>query len=371
MLEEHRVYLSDSSRVRAFRRALARKVRRGDVVLDLGAGTGVLGVLALRLGAARVYAVDRGPVLEAARAAAEAAGFADRWVGIRGLSTEVELPERADLVVGDQVGCLGFDYGILRDFADARRRHLKRGGRLLPEAVEVSLALVSSPRLYRCVSFWESRPAGVRLPGLRQLAANSVGHGLPRRREMASAPAAVARVDLPTAANGPVGGRATLRASRAGRVHGLAGFFRCRLAPGIWMTNAPLARDRLMRSPVFLPLERPISLRRGERVEVSLAMHPARRLVSWTIARRGEPPARHSSVLGNLLAAEDLRLLRPDHRARLTPRGAAMVRVLAICRDGGTVASMRRDVRRRFPRLFPQPADAEAFVASVLAQAAR
>ena len=67
MLEEHRVYLSDRVRLAAFRRAIRAKVRPGMVVLDLGAGTGILGLMALRAGAARVYAVKARPVLQAAR----------------------------------------------------------------------------------------------------------------------------------------------------------------------------------------------------------------------------------------------------------------------------------------------------------------
>lgn len=371
MLEEHRVYLSDRARLRAFRRAIALKVRRGDVVLDLGAGTGILGILALRAGASRVYAVDRGPILESARAAAREAGFADRWTGIRGHSTEVDLPGRVDLVVADQVGCFGLDYGILGDFADARARHLRPGGRLLPEAVEVDVALVSSTRLYERVAFWGSRPAGLRLPGLRRLAAHTVTHGLPTRREVVSAPAAVVAVDLGAAADGPLEGEATLRAARAAVVHGLVGSFRCRLAPGVRITNAPLARGRLSRSPVFLPLERPLRVRRGERLAVSLRLHPDRDLVAWSVGREGGPPAVHSSFLGLLLDPGDLRRLRPDRRARLSPRGRAMARVLDLCRRGATVAGIREDLLRRFPRIVPGEREAAAFVAEVLDQAAR
>ena len=67
MLDEHRQYLSDLPRISLFRRAANAVVKRGDVVLDLACGTGVLGMLAMRAGAARVYQVDVTPMIQIAR----------------------------------------------------------------------------------------------------------------------------------------------------------------------------------------------------------------------------------------------------------------------------------------------------------------
>src|SRR3954462_4954787 len=106
-IDEHREYLSDPARIDAYRRAMTEVVRAGDVVIDVGAGTGILGLLACEAGAARVYAVDAGPILDLARAIAQANGFGDRIIHVRELSTRAVIPELADVVVTDQIGHFG------------------------------------------------------------------------------------------------------------------------------------------------------------------------------------------------------------------------------------------------------------------------
>src|SRR5687768_3356887 len=120
-LDEHRQYLEDDKRMTAFASAIAATVRPGDVVVDLGCGTGILGLLACRAGASRVYAIDSGGMAEVARALASANGLTDRITIVNGHSRQVPLPERADLVVCDQIGHFGFEAGLFESLEDARR----------------------------------------------------------------------------------------------------------------------------------------------------------------------------------------------------------------------------------------------------------
>src|SRR5512138_212725 len=91
--------MRDPVRMPAYAEAIRRSVAPGDVVLDLGAGLGILSMLALRAGAARVYAVELGDAIDVARQVARREGVADRLICLQGDSTRLELPEPVDLIV--------------------------------------------------------------------------------------------------------------------------------------------------------------------------------------------------------------------------------------------------------------------------------
>jgi hypothetical protein len=63
---EHARMLHDERRTGDYLHALAEAVRPGDVVLDIGTGSGVLAIAAARAGARRVYAVEASDIAEVA-----------------------------------------------------------------------------------------------------------------------------------------------------------------------------------------------------------------------------------------------------------------------------------------------------------------
>src|SRR3979411_3014659 len=100
--------LADEGRLGPYLAALRAAVRPGDVVVDIGTGTGIFALWACKLGAARVYALDDNPAVDVAKRVCRASGFGDRGTFFEELSTDVVLPERADVVVADLRGSLPF-----------------------------------------------------------------------------------------------------------------------------------------------------------------------------------------------------------------------------------------------------------------------
>lgn len=137
--------LNDRGRTKAFIKAIQQTVKAGDVVVDLGTGTGVLAIAAAKAGARKVYAIEAGAVRQQATAVIKENGFEDQITVIPGWSTQVTLPEQADVVIGELLGNNPFGEDITDVYRDAVRRFLKPGGEVLPMSVELWAVLVYIP----------------------------------------------------------------------------------------------------------------------------------------------------------------------------------------------------------------------------------
>ena len=297
-LLQHRVLLEDGVRVRALAAAIRAVVRPGDVVLEVGTGTGVLAVLAARAGARRVYAVERTGLADIAKAVARENGVASRVRILEGDARAVRLPERADLLITETIGHLGLEEGLAAIVRDARRRHLKPQARVLPRRVRLLVAPVSLPAFSREVlvpwqrlkSLGESgvAPAGRRIYKIRWPEAGCLG-----------CPLAIWDLSLEGAEGPPprLAGTVTFRGLRTGSLSGFAACFEAELAPGVILSS----REGTTWRPVFLPL--PAAVRVGPATVLRLRLAFAERgvgcRVAWAgVIRTPRRRRRFSSVAG-------------------------------------------------------------------------
>lgn len=297
-LADHRAYLADARRLTAYERAIRAVVRPGSVVADVGSGTGILGLMACRAGARRVYAIEPSGIASTARAIARLNGVADRITVIESSSAQAALPEPCDVAVSDFIGHLGFDAGVFSIARDISRL-LKPGGVSIPAALTLAVAPAECAAVCDEVAFWSAPVAGFDMTPASALAANTPFTEFTDARELLSDDAVEGTFDLLAAADLlRIGG--SVRARREGVLRGLAGWFRARLAPAVEITNAPAAQDRIARRNMVLPLAEPIAVARGDEVSMQLAVRPHDLIVSWRVAAGGRE-LRHSSFQGLLI----------------------------------------------------------------------
>ncbi|HET8798241.1 MAG TPA: 50S ribosomal protein L11 methyltransferase [Thermoanaerobaculia bacterium] len=269
MLDYHRTLLEDEMRVTALRQAVARTVQPGDVVVDLGCGTGILAFFACEAGARRVFALEREHMADVAAFLARHLQLADRVTVLHQPSTAIELPERADVLLTETIGAAGLDENILGLVLDARKRLLRENARIVPRRLALIAAPADVPEPYeRHVAFWGRAQSGLDFSPLRVFASNAMLLLKIGDEAHVAAPAVLADVDFAAATSTLVRGAAESTTTRDATVHGFALWFRATLADEIVLTNQN-GRARSW-AQAFLPLDTPLPVTRGTPVALAI-----------------------------------------------------------------------------------------------------
>jgi predicted RNA methylase len=98
------ICLKDTVRTTSFRTAIERTVQRGDVVLEVGAGTGILSLFAATAGARKVFAVEIDEYLcECLAETVQANGLTGVIEILPGDARELDLPPAVDVVISELI----------------------------------------------------------------------------------------------------------------------------------------------------------------------------------------------------------------------------------------------------------------------------
>lgn len=285
VLDYHLSMLLDTQRLDAFRRAIDATVSPGDVVVDVGCGTGILSFMACEAGAGRVYAIEGGPILEVARELAVANGFDDRIEFIEGWSIDVDLPEPADVLITETIGSAGLDEGIVAWAADARERLLKRGASVIPSRQRLWVAPVQMVDDHALITDWLDTALPYDLGPAHRRAARSLWFTRVEPDHLLGQPELALDVDLTTAGADTMAASGTLRIDHEGTLHGLACWFDALLAPGVTVDNSP-PRTETSWGHGFMPLGDPLTVPRGQVLDWSIQVSANGHHWTWEIAPR-------------------------------------------------------------------------------------
>ena len=96
--------LYDNKRTAAFRKAIFNTIKKGDVVVEMGAGTGILSMFAADAGASKVYAVelDRENV-DTLLQTLDENGYSEKVRVLMGDATKIRVPEKVDAIICEMI----------------------------------------------------------------------------------------------------------------------------------------------------------------------------------------------------------------------------------------------------------------------------
>lgn len=308
-IEYHRTLIADRPRNRAFKEALARVIEKGrTTVADIGAGTGLIGLVASRLGAREVH------LYEVAEVGAVAAEVLKRN-RVRNChlmpchSTEAVDPPRVDVVVSETLGNYAFEENIIATLADARQRHLKPGGTLIPSRVRQFVAPVVASRFHDELLAWDSVGADLGL-GIDYEVARTMSLNNIYVRRIASADllddgaSALCwdTADLTRECSSERKGEVRWALTRPTTVYGFAVWWEADLVAGVSLSTAPDAEPTHWEQ-LYFPLLSPIVAAAGEGVGLTLrsrSSEDAGTHLAWKAA--------HLDAKGKALARQSLDL---------------------------------------------------------------
>jgi type I protein arginine methyltransferase len=370
-LADYGSMIADHVRMNAYVRALQSAVSPGSFVLELGTGPGLIALLARRQGARRVVAVEPHEVIEVAREIARANRLDGAVEFRQSFSKELELDERADVIVSDLRGILPFHTGHIESIVDARERLLVPGGTMIPSRDRLWGAVVTDPDMYeKRIGVWSEHGRKFDLGAARELAVNTWwghrvddSHVLTEHRLLAT-------LDYGTIDSPDLEAEATLSVERAGAAHGICVWFDTELVQGEGFSNAP-GQPEAIYGQAFFPLAEPVDVETGDALWIRMRAKLAGGDYVWgwstAVTRDGVTVTefRQTTALGLPLTRRLLERSAEGFVPVLSEEGEAV----KLCLESMDGEHSLREIANRFSahstRLFERGGDSLQFVVRV------
>jgi type I protein arginine methyltransferase len=363
------------NRIEPYVQALKATTKPGSVVLDIGTGTGFCAILACQLGAKRVYAIEPSDAIIVARQVSIDNGYADRIEFIQDISTQVNLPEKVDVIISDLRGAVPLFQHHIGSISDARNRFLTPDGIQIPQRDTIWGALVNDPEYYtkNYQSPWQDNPYGCNLTANRKFVTNTWHKNRLKPEQLMVAPQIWAILDYTTIINPNVKNTLTWNISESSTIHGLGLWFDTVLVEGIGFSNAP-DQPPYIYSNAFFPLSSPVDVVPGDLVTITLQANLVGDDYIWswqTQVTTGDDPRQvkanfqQSTFFGVPRSPQALHKYADSYIPNLNESAKIDAMAIDLLLSGKSLGEIAQDLSQQFPHRFPTQNQALNYVAAL------
>ena len=287
-IEYHRTLVADKVRNAAFYAALKAVIRPGEsVVADIGAGTGLLGLMAAGLGAKEVFLYESAEVVGLASDLLKR-NRAGNCLLLPVHSTEMERPPRVDVVVSETLGNYPVEEDIIGILRDAKKRHLKPGGVMIPGRVVQFVAPVTTARIHAELTTWDDAGYGIDFAIARTMSLHNIYVRTVSPADLLDGGRAVAEWDAFDLAAAPASsrkGEAAFKLQEAATIHGFVTWWTAELVPGVSLSTGPFT-PRTHWEQLYMPLLSPVAAKAGETARIAIRSRTGPDIgttLAWTV----------------------------------------------------------------------------------------
>lgn len=156
----HEEMLKDVVRTKTYQNVIYKNsfLFKDKVVLDVGAGTGILSLFCAKVGAKHVYAIECSSMADMAQEIVNLNGFSDVITVIKGKVEEIDLPvPQVDIIISEWMGYFLLYENMLDTVLYARDKWLVKDGLVLPDKASLCLTAIEDADYKEDkIEFWNS-----------------------------------------------------------------------------------------------------------------------------------------------------------------------------------------------------------------------
>ena len=366
----------DKKRMKAFTEALKTFITPETIVLEIGAGTGVFTYLACKFGAKKVIAIEPNPIIQVAKEAIIASGFGNKVEFIEKVSTDIELAEKADLLLCDLHGNLPFFEKGISTIIDARKRLLKDDAVYMPRCETVYLAVVECAGGYKSLVTNNVQTVdGYTIPAAKRLLTSQTLNIFENKQKLVSNTRIFAELDYKTIESPNAHNKVRLDITRKSTVHGIRAWFVAEHGKDFFTDNSIETPEATYGQPMF-PFPEPVKVNINDFIEFELnaTLESENYVFSWNtkIFKENGTLKNHflqTTLANRLKSSKSIEKQSEYFVPNLSLEAIINKFILESCdgnRMNGDIADL---VLEKFPQKFPNFDEALARVTEVIIHA--
>jgi SAM-dependent methyltransferase len=354
---EHAWMLLDRIRVEGFARAIRKIVKPGDVVVDIGTGTGILAVIAAKAGAKKVYALDRSPILDVAKELFKENGVDHIIEIIKGDVRKAKLSQPPNVVVGEMVGNLGIEEDILGLFTTIRKQ-CTDDVIFIPDYLDMQFAALWESGLDSEMQHLENITDDITMGGFSRKLANRPIHHRVSKEEIMGVINLPIRV-MTTGEQYIKLYEFEIEINKTGSINAIGTWYDLNLCEGVGLTTGPYGPKTHWTNMKF-PVYPPVQVNSGDKISVRILPKILARTGVWAWEVRLGNEVRRGDSMSTIVGSKE-EMLKGLGLKRVNPslkKHPETLELLALAL-GGNIDSIDKMVERVFESKSDEYADLE------------